>query len=189
MTYTDAVEWASENVPMDLYEDYDDWYNAVSKELQTDELLASSEFNDKLRDAWESEKGKIEPKEPEQEPELVGESEIVEPSVEQVQQELEQNLPPEQRTQSRGFITQDKAGALSNVLKSLPKGSKLTIPQAQGAPIEIKPATTFPTGITMTRPPIAVSQTPFARVVGAVRSSASRVAKGFRAGVKLVFRI
>jgi len=204
LTYADAVDWSIDNVPMNFYNSYNEWLDASKSELQTPELTNHPEFNKQMQQAWENEVGDIkktrqqlEQEEREQrrleefkEPEVLEEPEIQEPTAQQVQHELERNLPPEQ--QSKGFITQEKSGALSNVLSSLPKGSKISIPQAKGAPIQIKPSVTFHTGITMTRPPITiptVTATPFARVVGAVRGGISTVTKAVRTGIRVIFRI
>lgn len=207
--YADAVDWAIDNVLMDFYDSYDEWLDASKSELQTPELTNHPDFNKQMQQAWENEVGDIKKtrkqlKEEEEErkkieeeqkrieefeePEIV-EPQIQEPTAKEVEHELERNLPPEQR--SRDFITQEKTGALSNVLSSLPKGSKISIPQPKGAPIQIKPSVTFPTGITMTRPPITptVFTTPVARVVGAVRSGVSTVTKAVRTGIRVVFRI
>lgn len=200
MTYSDAVDWAIDNVPMDFYDSYDEWFNASKSELQTPELTNHPDFNKQMQNAWTNEVGDItktrqQLEEEEQkrieefeEPEIE-QPEVIEPTAEQVEHELERNLAPEQR--SKDFITQEKTGALSNVLSSLPEGTKISIPQPKGAPIEIKPSVTFPTGITMTRPPTLpiVTATPFARVVGAVRGGVSTVTKAVRTGIRVIFRI
>jgi hypothetical protein len=208
MTYDDAVDWAIDNVPMDFYDSYDDWYNASKAELQTPELTSEQEFINKMQNAWENEVGDIkktrqqleqeeqEQRTLEQEP-PIEEPEVIEPTSKQVEQDLEKNIPEVIREERpRDFLTQQKSGALAEVLKSLPKGTKISIPQPKGAPISIKPSTTFPTGITMTRPPITAVRTPFTPIVSAVASArtaikgaVSTVAKGVRAGIRVIFRI
>jgi hypothetical protein len=208
MTYDDAVDWAIDNVPMDFYDSYDDWYNASKAELQTPELTSEQEFINKMQNAWENEVGDVkktrqqleqeeqEQRILEQEP-PIEEPEVIEPTSKQVEQDLEKNIPEVIREERpRDFLTQQKSGALAEVLKSLPKGTKISIPQPKGAPISIKPSTTFPTGITMTRPPITAVRTPFTPIVSAVASArtaikgaVSTVAKGVRAGIRVIFRI
>jgi hypothetical protein len=208
MTYDDAVDWAIDNVPMDFYDSYDDWYNASKAELQTPELTSEQEFINKMQNAWENEVGDVkktrqqleqeeqEQRTLEQEP-PIEEPEVIEPTSKQVEQDLEKNIPEVIREERpRDFLTQQKSGALAEVLKSLPKGTKISIPQPKGAPISIKPSTTFPTGITMTRPPITAVRTPFTPIVSAVASArtaikgaVSTVAKSVRAGIRVIFRI
>jgi hypothetical protein len=203
MTYSDAVDWSIDNVPMDFYDSFDDWLDASKSELQTPELTNHPDFIKQMQQAWTNEVGDIkktrqqlEQEEAEQRriEEFREEPEVIEPTAEQVSHELERNLPPEQ--QSKDFLTQEKSGALAEVLKSLPKGAKISIPQPKGAPIDIKPSVTFPTGITMTRPPITAVRTPFTPIVSAVASArtaikgaVSTVAKGVRAGIRVIFRI
>jgi hypothetical protein len=209
LTYPEAVDWAVDNVPMDFYDSYDDWFKAVSSELQTPELTNTNDFQKQLEKVWENQVGDItktrqqlEEEEREQkrieefeEPEIE-EPEVIEPTAKQVEQDLERNIPEViQAERPRDFLTQEKSGALAEVLKSLPKGSKISIPQPKGAPIQIKPGVTFPTGITMTRPPIQV-RTPFTPIVSAVasartaiRGAISTVAKGVRSGIRVIFRI
>jgi hypothetical protein len=181
LTYSDALDWSVDNVPTDLYDSFDDWYDAVKQELQTPELTSSTEFENQMRDAWQQEKGTevLEVEKELEEPEPVKE-----PTAQEVQHELERNLPPEQ--QSKGFITQEKTGALSNVLSSLPKGSKISIPQPKGAPIEIKPSVKFPS-ITMTRPPIPVTPTvirPPVTVATGFRVAIVQAGKTITGGIK-----
>lgn len=207
MTYRDAANWAIENIPMNQFDSYEDWLDEVNKEVNTPELLAEKEFTDMLQRAWENTIGPIDKtkedieKEREEqqrieqeqrrieqfEVEEIKEPEIKEPTTKQIEHELERNLNPEQR--SKDFLTQEKSGALAEVLKSLPKGSKISIPQVKGAPISIKPSVTFPTGITMTRPPIPVVRTPLQSVVGAFRSGISTVKTAVRTGIRVIFRI
>lgn len=199
MTYADAVDWAIDNVPMGFYDTYQDWLDASKSELQTPELTNHPEFMKQMEQAWNNEVGDInksrqELEQEKREQKRIEEFEpeqIQEPTEKEVEHELERNLAPEQR--SKDFITQEKTGALSNVLDSLPKGAKISIPQPKGAPIEIKPSVTVPRGITMTRPPTptlpTVTATPFARVVGAVRTGVSTVSKAVRTGIKVIFRI
>jgi hypothetical protein len=210
LTYTDAVDWAIDNVPMPFYDSYDEWLNASKSELQTPELTNHPEFNKQMQQAWTNEVGDItktrqqlEQEEREQrrleefEEPVIEEPEVVEPTAKQVEQDLERNIPEViQAERPRDFLTQEKSGALAEVLKSLPKGSKISIPQPKGAPIDIKPSVTFPTGITMTRPPITAVRTPFTPIVSAVASArvaikgaVSTVAKGVRTGIRVIFRI
>jgi hypothetical protein len=209
MTYADAVDWAIDNVPMDFYDSYSEWFDAVKSELQTPELISSNTFNEQMQKAWENEVGsikktrkqleeeqeaqrRIDEIEEFEEPEIV-EPEIQEPTAQDVEHELERNLPEDIR--SRGFIKQEQAGALSNVLSSLPKGTKISIPQAKGAPIDIKPSVTFPKGITMVRPATtpavvgATVRTTFRQSISTVAKSISGGAKRALSAVRGLFRI
>jgi hypothetical protein len=175
LTYNDAVQWSIDNVPMDFYDSYDEWFDAIKAEIQTPELLGNTEFNSKLERVWENEVGDITKsrKELEREQraqkqiEQFEEPQVQEPSANEIQHELERNLPPEQ--QSKDFIRQEKVGALSNVIQSLPKGTEISIPQAKGAPIRIKPSV-LPEGMRI-EPTIGLEGTKVTRIPrGAVRT-------------------
>lgn len=201
MTYADAVEWAIDNVPIDFYDSFDEWLNASKSELQTPELTNNPTFTKQMEQAWENQVGDIkktkqqlEQEEIEQRriDEIQTEPEVREPTAEEVQHELERNLPPEQ--QSKDFITKEKTGALSNVLSSLPKGTKISIPQPKGAPIEIKPSVTFPKGITMTRPPITSTIPQVVRPVPVtfrqtLATTARAITGGFKKGLSAIGKV
>lgn len=54
MTYESALEWAKSNLPMSMYDSYEDWQDAIASEFQTPELLGSEEFKAMLEDTWTS---------------------------------------------------------------------------------------------------------------------------------------
>jgi len=60
MTYRDAANWAIENIPMNTFDNYSDWYDKAQEELPVPELFEEVEFNNMLQDAWEDTIGPIE---------------------------------------------------------------------------------------------------------------------------------
>jgi len=54
MTYENALGWLTDNLPKDMYDNYDDWYNACRQEIQTPALWDSISFTKAHRDYWNS---------------------------------------------------------------------------------------------------------------------------------------
>lgn len=52
MTYENALDYLTKNVPMELYDNYADWYNACKDEIQTPSLWGTPEFNRMHEQEW-----------------------------------------------------------------------------------------------------------------------------------------
>lgn len=61
MTYEDALDWLSENVPIDMYDSYRDWYEACKNEIQTPALWDNPRFNRMHEAYWKNNKDVSEP--------------------------------------------------------------------------------------------------------------------------------
>ena len=71
MTYADALDWCIKNLPMNEYDNFNEWYKACEEKLATPNLFESAEFNDSMEDAWLDAFGSHD-KEPIPEPESKG---------------------------------------------------------------------------------------------------------------------
>lgn len=60
MAYEDAIDWLTENLPIEMYDSYSDWYNACKEEITTPALWGSSRFNRMHEDYWRNNRGTIE---------------------------------------------------------------------------------------------------------------------------------
>lgn len=56
MTYEQALEWLIDNIPIDMFDSYEDWYNACKQEIQTPALWDSPRFNRMHEDYWKNNK-------------------------------------------------------------------------------------------------------------------------------------
>lgn len=52
LTYENALQWATDNVKMEFYDDFNDWYSQVVDELSTPALTDKAFFVDMALDAW-----------------------------------------------------------------------------------------------------------------------------------------
>lgn len=52
MTYENALDYLTRNIPMELYDNYNDWYNACKNEIQTPSLWGSPSFNRMHEQEW-----------------------------------------------------------------------------------------------------------------------------------------
>lgn len=88
MTYDQALDWLIDNVPMELFDNYEDWYNACRKEITTENLWNNSTFNNMHKNYWINNKDQEETTEPVTEPNI-------QPEIEQVSK---REIEPPQRT-------------------------------------------------------------------------------------------
>lgn len=54
MTYDSALDYAIEHIPMNEYDNFDDWYDALEEKFSTPELTDSDTFGHDALEEWQS---------------------------------------------------------------------------------------------------------------------------------------
>ena len=54
MTYDSALDYAIEHIPMNEYDNFDDWYSALEEKFSTPELTDSDTFGHDALEEWQS---------------------------------------------------------------------------------------------------------------------------------------
>ena len=77
MTYDSALDYAIEHIPMNEYDNFDDWYDALEEKFSTPELTDSDTFGHDALDEWEKQMGIEGQPEEEPVPETPSKKEVV----------------------------------------------------------------------------------------------------------------